>query len=238
MRDTDRALRYLTGTLTGGERPDAVGLKFTPDGRARTCPGTTTICHVDPASDAFAALVAAQDRLKAGPLAPAFTFLPKASLHMTIFEGVIDHARTKDNWPGHLALDATVAQVASDARERLRGLDLGTAFILRPVEVFGGFSVRMAGATEAEEARLRQARDRLRAALNLHRPDHDAYMFHITLAYLLRWLTADEARQVIELAADVTATLLVQMPHLTLGPIELCRFETMHHFEPMLRLER
>ena len=227
------AFRYLTGELTGGDRPDALGKKFTHDGAPLSCPGFTTVCHVDPGSDAFAALVDAQERLKAGPLAGAFTYLPPDSLHMTIFEGVIDYSRTPERWPGHLPTDAPIAQVAEDAATRLRGHDLETTFIARPVEVFAGFTVGMTGATKVEETRLRQTRDSLRDALNIHRPDHDSYQFHITLAYLLRWLSAEDARQVIDLSSEVTQRLLAQIPALTLGPIELCQFETMHHFEEM-----
>lgn len=116
MRDEETAFRYLTGALTGGERPDAVGRKFTPEGAPLACPGFTTICHVDKSSDAFAALTRAQERLKTGPLASAFAFMPPASLHMTIFEGIIDYSRTRARWPGHLSLDATV-----EARLRTRG---------------------------------------------------------------------------------------------------------------------
>ena len=60
MRDDQTAFDYLTGALTGGARPDAVGRKFTPDGTPLSCPGFTTVCHVEPASDAFLALVQAQ----------------------------------------------------------------------------------------------------------------------------------------------------------------------------------
>lgn len=233
IRDDTTAFDYLTGALTGGDRPEAVGRKFTPEGAPLACPGFTTICHVDPTSDAFKALLQAQETLKAGPLASAFSFLPPASLHMTIFEGVIDYSRTRARWPGHLPLDASVEAATEDARARLQGVDLDTSFAVRPEGIFAGFSVSMTGATEDQEARLRRTRNRLRDALNLHREDHDAYQFHITLAYLLRWLSAAEAQQVLDLSSDVSETLLSQMPGLTLGPVELCRFDTMHHFEPV-----
>lgn len=237
MRDHQTAFDYLTGALTSGQRPDAVGRKFTPEGAPLSCPGYTTVCHVDPGSEAFRALVEAQNALKAGPLAQVFTFVPPASLHMTIFEGVIDYSRTPERWPAHLPLDASVDQAAEDAHSRLQGAaDLDIGFKVRPVKVFGGFTVGMAGASEAEETRLRATRNQLRDSLNLHRPDHDAYQFHITLAYLLRWLSAEEAQQVIALSGDVTDRLEQQMPELSLGPIELCTFETMHRFDPILRL--
>lgn len=236
MRNDEKAIDYLTGALTGGARPAAVGLKFTEDGAPLACPGYTTICHVDTASDAFRALVAAQDALKAGPLASAYTFMPADSLHMTIFEGVIDYSRTADRWPGHLSLDATIAEATEDAAARLQGHPGQQEFKLRPVEVFGGFTVSVTGATDDEETGLRQTRNALRDALNLHRPNHDAYQFHITLAYLLRWLSPDEAQEVVEVSHSISNVLLEDMPRLTLGPAELCSFETMHRFDPIMSL--
>lgn len=236
MRDDQKAIDYLTGVLTGSERPAAVGLKFTDDGAPVACPGYTMICHVDPASDAFRALVAAQDSLKAGSLASAFTFMPADSLHMTLFEGVIDYARTADRWPVHLPLDATIAQATEDAAARLQDHRCQLKFKVRPVEVFGGFTVGMVGTTAHEEDGLRRTRNALRDALNLHRSDHDAYQFHITFAYLLRWLSRDEAQEVIEVSHTAAKALLADMPELILGPAELCTFETMHRFDPIMSL--
>lgn len=233
MTDPDRAFAYLTGALTGGDRPDAVGRKFAPDGQPLTCRGNTTICHVDQTSDAFAALVAAQDRLRAGPLADGFTFLPPESFHMTIFEGVIEYVRSPDRWPGHLPLDATVDSVTEDFAPRLRKIGLAQQLSARPTHIFGGFSVRMTGSDAEEEAVLRKTRDQLQTATNLVRPDHGAYGFHITLGYNLRWFTPDEAEAIIALSDEVGADLSARVPHITLGPVEFCTFDTMHHFETL-----
>lgn len=233
MTDHDRAFAYLTGALTGQDNPDAVGLKFTPDGQPLTCRGNTTICHIDRPSDAFDALVAAQDRLKAGPLADGFAFLPADSFHMTIFEGVIDYARTTDRWPGHLPTDVPVDTVTEDFARRLRNVGLAKQFSASPTGIFGGFSVRMTGADASEEALLRLTRDQLQTATNLVRPDHDAYGFHITLAYNLRWFSAEEARAIIALSDEVGSELVKRLSRITLGPVEFCAFETMHQFHTL-----
>ena len=60
MIDRETAFRYLSGALTGGPRPDAVGRKFDAEGRVLRFPGNTTLCHIDRDSDAFAALAEAQ----------------------------------------------------------------------------------------------------------------------------------------------------------------------------------
>lgn len=237
MRDRDTAFQYLTGALTGGDRPDAVGKKFTPEGAPLRCPGYTTLCHLDPASASFAALEAAQAALRAGPLAAAFTFLPPQSFHMTVFEGVIDYARTPERWPRHLPTDAPLTQVIEDAAARLSGLGLPNRFSVRPTDLFAGFSVSVSGADDQAETTLRTARDYLRAASNILRPDHADYQFHITLGYLLRWLSAEEAERVLDLSDHLAAQLSDRAARFDLGPVAFCRFDTMHRFDTLSILD-
>lgn len=227
------SLDYLTGRLTGGARPSAVGQKFSAQGGVLPTPGMTTLCHIDPTSQAHAALTEVQAMLKAGPLAQAFAFLPPASFHMTVLEGVIDYRREVGQWPAAVPLDATMDHAVAAGQVALGPLDLPRRFRIQPNEIFAGFSVSVAGATPGDEASLRTSRDVMAAALGFNRPDHDTYGFHITLGYLLRWLTEDEARAVIDLSERAFDLLRLRAPVIDLGPIEYCRFEDMLHFEPL-----
>ncbi|MHA3915020.1 DUF1868 domain-containing protein [Halovulum sp. GXIMD14793] len=231
MIDRDLAFRYLTGALTGGAQPEAVGRKFTPEGTPLPCPGNTIICHIDQRSEAFAGLVTAQQHLKTGPHADAFTFLPAESFHMTVFEGVIDYTRTPERWPTHLPLDAPIDTVTTDFAERLQDINLPAPLQVRPEGIFAGFSVSLTGATPEAETRLRHTRDQFQTATNLIRPDHDTYRFHITLGYLLRWLDPTEANAVLDLSEDIAAKFTKTAGQINLGTPEFCRFDTMHHFE-------
>lgn len=236
MSDADSARAYLTGALTGGPRPVAVGRKFAPDGGVLPTAGNTMICHIDPGSEAHAALVAAQAMLRTGPCAGAFAFLPPASFHMTVFEGVIDTHRTPGHWPADRPVDAPVDAVTTDFLGRVPGVALPPGFDIRPDAVFGGFSVRVSGATVADAAALRGARDSLAQALGLRRADHHAYGFHITLGYLLRWLTPAEASAVIALSHATHRALAARAPVIRLGAVEFCTFADMHRFDCLRRL--
>ncbi len=230
MNNKSVAFDYLTGALTGGTQPTAVGTKFAPDRTPLINPGCTTLCHIDPSSAAFDAICRAQDALKEGPLAKAFAFLPPASFHMTIFDAFIESGRTRDRVPAHLPMDSNVQDITHDIEKNLIGIDVPHQFHVRPVGIFAGFSVSMTGFDAQAEQSLRTTRDRISDAIGIRRPDHDSYQFHITLAYNLRWFSTGEAEDIIALSEDVGAKLLSNMPSLTLGPVELCRFETMHHF--------
>ena len=230
------AVDYLTGTMTGGDTPAAIGKKFDQAGTPLHDPGCTVICHVPRPSDAFDALVKAQDRLKAGPFADGFAFLPPASFHMTVFDVFIESGRHRERIPTWLGMDAGVAAITEDVLASLENLPVEQDFAIRPTGIFAGFSVAVTGLDAGKEAQLRDTRDSLSNATTIRRADHDTYPFHITLAYNLRWFTRQEAEAICELSAEVAEDLIREMPSLTLGPLEFCRFETMHHFEPIRSL--
>lgn len=235
MTDQTAMLDYLTGAVTGGAAPAAVGQKFTPEGAVMPHAGNTFICHIPPgpAQDALAETAA---RLRAAAPAGAYAFLPPASYHMTVFEGVTDRDRTGGRWPEDLDPALPVEAVTRAFLPRLAGLDLPRTARIRPTGLFAGTTVQVTGATEADEAALRTARQTLRAATGIRRPDFADYRFHITLAYLLRWLTPAEAAAMAALSARLAEDLAALQPEIVLGGIEFCTFADMHAFPLVARL--
>jgi hypothetical protein len=228
------SIAYLTGAATGGTRPAAVGAKFDRDGQTLPYPGNTFLCHIPPDSDPHAALTEASQSLQAGVLADAFSFLPPASFHMTVFEGITDAQRQPARWPRGVALDAGLDEVTRHLEPRVAHLALPPHQRIRPEGIFGGFSVAVAGATAADERSLRESRGELRTATGIEQVDFEGYRFHITLAYALRWLTAAEADVVMDLSEEVFDRLLDRCPTIDLGGVEFCTFDDMRAFRPRL----
>jgi hypothetical protein len=227
---------FLTGSEPRPPRPAWSVDKFDDAGRVRRTPGLTTLCHVDRGSDAFAALVAMQDHLKAGPHAGAFAFLPPESFHMTVFDGVIDYRRGPGEWPEHMPADAAVDAVEADWRARLDGLTLPKRFAIRATELMCGFSVSVTGASRTDEAAIRAARDALSEKLGLRRANHETYRLHITLAYQIAWLDAAAAEEVLDRSGASFARAADRLARIEIGPVEFCRFETMHRFDPIRKI--
>ena len=227
------ALDFLTGALTGGTQPAAIGKKFAPDGTVLTDPGCTTICHIDKSSPSFAAITRAQEALKAGPFAEDFAFLPPASFHMTIFDAFIESGRSRERVPSHLPEEVSVEDILQDLSAKLDGIAIAKKFQVRPVGIFAGFSVSITGKDPAAEQLLRLTRNQLSDAMKIRKSDHDAYRFHITLAYNLRWFEENEALQIIALSDQVGRQLVEDLEVIELGPVEFCSFENMHHFVPL-----
>lgn len=234
-------IAYLTGQLSGARRPEAVtetsgGGKFTPVGAALPFPGNTVICHVLRHTRAWAALGEMQSELRDGPHAHHFTFLPPESFHMTIF-GCVSGPRGEGRpWPRDLPETAALDTVTETLLSRLRRVEIDCPIRARPVGLFGGYSVTMQGLDDRHETALRRIRRRMRDATDIHEPNFEGYVFHITLAYLVSWLEATEAREVVALSDRLFSRFATDIDEVPLGPVEFCKFETMHSFELVERL--
>ena len=158
---------FLTGQWSGwngATEPDGPRQpwpKFSPDGAVLPWPGVTIVCHVDPDSATHRALVDIQNSLKAEAFAPAYTYLPPSSFHMTLFDLSNEARRDTGSWPDGIARDAGWPAVSDTLAGRMAGVDL-PAFEPRATSLFGGFSLIVEGRGSAAEQTMRRARDLLR----------------------------------------------------------------------------
>lgn len=233
----DEVLARLTG-LSGAAAPQSItapgqGGKFTPDGEVLRHPGNTFLCHVPTDSPLFAGLCAVQDGLIGSAFADSMVFLPRESFHMTVFCGISGAPLGVDGWPAGLGRDADFEAINDVFRERLRDFYLDGPLRVEAIGFNGPNSISMEPDGTAGKARLRGLRDRLRDLTGLPREDHESYRFHISLAYMLRFLQADEAEELISLSETLFALHLDPVGPIAFASLEFCRFETMFHFDPI-----
>jgi len=234
-------IEYLTGRTRALPYPPGVsapggGGKFATDGRVQPWPGNTFICHLRKGSAAYETLLHVQERIRMSPFSGFFAFLPPPSFHMTLFQGVSPGNRPGQGWPDDIAEGTPLTDVTARLDQRIADAVVPETFRLTVDGLFALQSVRMSGADPSEVDALRQARTALRQATRITFPDFDRYTFHITLAYQIHWVSADVARQMIELSDALGAECQQHLGQVELGPIEFCSFETMHHFEVRRRL--
>lgn len=233
----DEVLARLTG-LSGAAAPQSItapgqGGKFTPDGEVLRHPGNTFLCHVPTDSPLFAGLCAVQDGLIGSPFADSMVFLPRESFHMTVFCGISGAPLGVDGWPAGVRRDAGFGEINKIFRERLLNFQLGGPLRVRASGANGPNSISMEPDGTAEGFHLRGLRDRLRDLTGLPRDDHEIYRFHISLAYMLRFLPSEEADALVSLSEDLFARHLAQVEPITFTSVEFCRFETMFRFDPI-----
>ena len=235
------AIDFLTGRLSDRARPPGIeppngGGKFTPDGAVQIWPGNTFICHIDRVSTAYEAIRELQEEVKKSVFNRFFTFLPPPSFHMTVYQGLAPGMSAGLGWPPDLPEELKRDEITAELLNRLAPLELPKSYRVKVEGLFCGYSLTMVGADADEEAALRETRVDLRDATGIQFADFNEYVFHITMAYLVDWLSDKTAHDLVEFSDELENRFRNVIGTIELGAVEFCNFESMHHFEPVMTL--
>ncbi|WP_319530615.1 DUF1868 domain-containing protein [uncultured Cohaesibacter sp.] len=207
-----------------------LGTRYSADGVFLEEPGNTIVCHLESGSMSAQAVIGARARMQSLPEADKLAFTAESSLHMTLFQGIIEYRRKLPFWPEDVALDTPIDEMTEIFLNRLEGFEAPDSF---KVEVIGatpnGLSVD--GLTNADRKAMKVWRDRLADVFGYRHPDHDSYGFHITFAYVVARFS-DEAmfawhKGLVEILEDLQEAA----PIIELEPPAFCSFVDMNHFE-------
>ncbi|UCI08950.1 DUF1868 domain-containing protein [Mesorhizobium sp. B1-1-8] len=235
MLDTVRS--SLAGYFEGANPtpPVHLGTRYDTSGNFLLEPGNTVVCHLIEGSPSQAAIIEVRERMLAMPDADRLVFTPISSLHMTLFQGIIEYRRRLPYWPADVALDTGIDDMTRLYLERLQGFEDRGAFKIKVVEVVPT-GLTVAGASEEDRRVLRAWRDALSVPFGYRHPDHDTYVFHITFAYQIRRLADERVSAWQELFDNCLTLLDRQAPVIELRPPAFCSFRDMKHFEELLVL--
>lgn len=186
----------LAGYFAGSNLtpPLHLGRRYDSSGNFLTEPGNTVVCHLVDGSPSEAVVVEVRERMRAMPHTDRLAFTPVSSLHMTLFQGIIEYRRRLPYWPEDAPLDTSIDDMTRLYQERLNGFEGRGAFKIRVVDVVPT-GLTVAGATDEDVRILRAWRDALSAPFGYRHPDHDSYTFHITFAYQIRRLDDERITQ-------------------------------------------
>ncbi|MBN9024962.1 MAG: DUF1868 domain-containing protein [Rhizobiales bacterium] len=229
-----RLNRYSAATQT--EPPRHLGRRYDRSGTFLSEPGNTVVCHLVEGSPSQQAVVEVRRRMQAEPDAGHLAFTPVSSLHMTLFQGIIEYRRSLPFWPSDMPLDTDIDVMTAHYRDKLMDFHGAGPFQVRVIDVVPT-GLTVAGATDEDERRMRAWRDAFAEAFGYRHPDHDDYVFHVTLAYMIDWLAEDRLSAWEALFDDCLGLLAREAPILELRPPAFCSFEDMNHFEERLVLE-
>lgn len=218
------------------EPPRHFGRRYDLFGVFQYEPGNTIVCHVPEGSQTQRAVVAARQKYLEMPEAQQFTFTPISSLHMTLFQGIIEYRRTQPHWPADIALDTPIDEMTEIMSERLKAFSMRDPFKVA-VKKARPSGLVVEGVTEADRKAMRQWRDALADLFGYRHPDHDTYVFHITFAYVIERLSDEALPRWQTMLDKVAAELRAEVPVLELLPPAFCSFDDMNHFEELRVLE-
>ena len=213
-----------------------IGTRHTANGEFLKEPGNTVVCHLVKGSRSEQSVLDARARMQALPEAEKLAFMVESSLHMTLFQGIIEYRRKLPYWPENLPLETSIDAMTENFLKRLDGFAAPGSF---KVEVTGATpnGLEVDGVTAADREMMKQWRDQLAEIFGYRHPDHDTYQFHISFAYLLDRFS-DEAMLVWQRGLEeIVENLQEYAPIIELEPPAFCSFEDMNHFEKLLVLK-
>ncbi|MDX2160613.1 MAG: DUF1868 domain-containing protein [bacterium] len=210
-----------------------VGEKFYADGSPRQYPGVTVICFADPASAIYKAGESIQAQLLEQPFGHKFALLPPSSFHMTVFSLICTERRSPDQWSAGLPLDATVEAADQFFIDRMHDIPAPPNFRMCITYLGGrGLTIRLNPADEGTYETLWAYRDQVSQATGVRYPDHDRYLFHLTLAYNLIQLTDAEDHAFYQWRVGVGEALRCATGIFETGQPVLTFFDDMFRFVP------
>ncbi|TPI38335.1 DUF1868 domain-containing protein [Mesorhizobium sp. B3-1-6] len=215
--------------------PVHLGTRYDTSGNFLLEPGNTVVSHLVGGSTSEAAIIEVRERMLAMPDADRLAFTPISSLHMTLFQGIIEYRRRLPYWPSDVALDTGIDDMTRLYLGRLQGFEGHGPFKVKIVEVVPT-GLTVAGATEEDRRVLKAWRDALSVPFGYRHPDHETYAFHITFAYQIRRLADERAAAWQHLFDDCLSFLEREAPVIELRPPAFCSFKDMKHFEELLVL--
>jgi len=217
--------------------PLHLGTRYNSAGTFLSEPGNTVVSHIDPEAPSTAAVLNLREKMMSLPGADRLAFTAASSLHMTIFQGIIEFRRKLPFWPRDLALETPIDDMTALFLDRLAYFQApATSFEVTVAEITPN-GLTMVPVDDDSAETLRQWRDRLANCFGYRHPDHDSYRFHITFAYLTDWLPDDAFPIWEKKTAEWLSELNAAAPVITLKTPAFCSFEDMNHFEELLVLK-
>ncbi|MBX4860736.1 DUF1868 domain-containing protein [Rhizobium sophorae] len=213
--------------------PTHLGSRYRKVGGFLPEAGNTIVCHIEKGSQTQAVLIEARETYLAMPEASQFLFTPISSIHMTLFEGVIETRRRQDCWPGDLPLDTPIEDMTELMAARLEGFSVFDPFKVAVVEARPS-GLLVDGVTENDRKVMRAWRNALAELLGYRQPNHQDYKFHMTFAYAIERLEDEALPRWQAMLDDVAGDIRRKAPVLELTPPAFCVFEDMNHFHELL----
>ncbi|GAB2177134.1 DUF1868 domain-containing protein [Dongia sp. agr-C8] len=215
--------------------PPRLGIRYDAAGNFLPEAGNTIVCHLQRRSASEGAILQLRERLLRLPGADCLAFTPAASLHMTLFQGVVDTRRRHPYWPADIPLHLGIDDMTRRMMSRLDGFDGCGPFSVRAAAVTPT-GITVEGVTEQDRQVMQAWRDKLARIFGYRHPDHEAYSFHITFAYVIRGIPDAAATQWQAALDDGLALLQREAPEIQLREPAFCRFRDMRQFEELLIL--
>ena len=233
-----------SASLTLNDHPvPHLGQRYDTSGTFLRERGNTVVCHLVEGSesasamlDARCSMLDARARFQAMPGAEKLAFTAASSLHMTLFQGIIETRRVVPYWPADVSLEAPVDDMTAIFMDRLARFAPGEAFAVEVTHATPS-GLTLDGVTARDRHVLKDWRRRLADLLGYRHPDHETYVFHITFAYMIERFDDETMAAWVPFLEDVVEDIRQRSPVIELRAPAFCAFDDMNHFEELHSFE-
>lgn len=214
--------------------PRHLGTRYDLNGEFLHEPGNTVVCHLAEGSRTQYAIIKAREKIMGMAEARSYlAFTPISSLHMTVFQGIIEYRRDWPYWPKDMPGDSSIAHMTAFYRKRLESFPKLLPFSMQVTRV-SPLGLTLKGETPEDDRIVAEWRNAFADAFGYRHPDHDTYEFHITFAYIMRWLDPDCLPRWQRMLDECLEELRSTAPVLEMRPPAFCEFSDMKHFEELI----
>lgn len=219
------------------EPPRHLGSRYNLDGEFLSEPGNTIVCHLLEGSQSESAIIKTRQRFLDMPEASQLAFTPVSSLHMTVFQGIIEFRRALPYWPENMPLDTPIDTMTDYYRDRLSAFPALPVFNMQVTGLMPTGLV-MQGVTSEDDRIVALWRDAFAGAFGYRHPNHESYEFHITLSYVTRWFDPECLPRWQAMLDEELEELRAAAPVIEMRPPAFCEFKDMNHFKELVVFDR
>ena len=159
--------------------------------------------------------------------------LPPKSFHMTIIDLLCNLARTPEHWSSKLPLDTEYPVIKKKINGWLKDL-LPQKNIRVKFENLTDYNVTVKSLVKPADIKSKTLINKFREttilATGARHPGHKIYAFHISMAYIIRFLSADEEKSVNDFLRSWQEIFVREFGIVEFGPPQLVFFPNMHQF--------
>ncbi|WKL19854.1 DUF1868 domain-containing protein [Agrobacterium tumefaciens] len=229
-------LEYISAA-NHDQPPRHLGSRFNAEREFLPEPGNTVVCHLVEGSQTESAIIRTRQRFLDMPEASLLAFTPVSSLHMTVFQGIIEFRRMAPYWPEDMPLDTPIDTMTDYYRDRLSAFPALPGFEMQ-VTGLRPTGLVMKGATAEDDRIVALWRDSFAEAFGYRHPDHESYEFHITLSYITRWFDPESLPRWQTMLDEELEKLRAAAPVIEMRPPAFCEFMDMNHFKELIVFDR
>ncbi|MES5099745.1 DUF1868 domain-containing protein [Agrobacterium sp. BA1120] len=221
-------------TANNDAPPRHLGTRYDLNGEFLHEPGNTVVCHLAEGSRTQYAIIKTRKQLLDMPEAHShLAFTPTSSLHMTVFQGIIERRRSWPYWPKEMPGDTSIEAMTDFYLEKLQAFPQLPAFAMQ-VSGLSPLGLTLKGATAGDDRAIAEWRNAFADAFGYRHPDHETYEFHITFAYIMRWFDPGCLPRWQRMLDESLEQLRSAVPVLEMRPPAFCEFSDMKHFEELI----